>query len=69
MDKYAESLNNRLEDIESLYYISIFKKNENNNKIISTQAIFKTVYCDEYVASTEGTCQGILFVIKGTIKI
>jgi CRP/FNR family transcriptional regulator len=27
------------------------------------------VYSDEYVSSTDGTCQGILFVINGTIKI
>ena len=71
MDKYSESLNNRLEDIESLYntYPELKNINDNNNEIISNQAIFKTVYSDEYVSSTDGTCQGILFVIKGTIKI
>jgi len=71
MDNYSESSNKKLEDLETLYkiYPELKKINDNNNEIINTQAIFKTVYCDEYVASTEGTCQGVLFVIKGTIKI
>lgn len=71
MDNYSESLKNRLIDIESLYeiYPELKKINDNNNDIINTQAIFKNVYSDEHVASTEGTCQGILFVIKGIIKI
>ena len=71
MDNYGETLNNRSKDIKSLYdmYPVLKKIDENNNEIISTQAIFKTVYSDEYVAGAEETCQGVLFVIKGTIKI
>ena len=71
MDNYGETLNNRSKDIKSLYdmYPVLKKIDKNNNEIISTQAIFKTVYSDEYVSSTEATCQGVLFVIKGTIKI
>ena len=71
MDNYGETLNNRSKDIKSLYdmYPVLKKIDKNNNEIISTQAIFKTVYSDEYVAGTEETCQGVLFVIKGTIKI
>ena len=71
MDNYGETLNNRSKDIKSLYdmYPVLKKIDENNNEIISTQAIFKTVYSDEYVAGAEEACQGVLFVIKGTIKI
>jgi len=71
MDNYGETLNNRSKDIKSLYdmYPVLKKIDKNNNEIISTQAIFKTVYSDEYVSSTESTCQGVLFVIKGIIKI
>lgn len=71
MNNYDEILDNRPEDIKSLYtmYPILQKIDSDNDKIISTHAIFKTVYCDEYVASTQGNCQGILFVIKGTIKI
>lgn len=62
---------NKSENMQSLYniYPALKRINMNNNEIISSQAIFKMVYSDEYVASTIGTCQGILFVIKGTIKI
>ena len=45
------------------------KIDKNNNEIISTKAVFKTVYSDEYVAGADETCPGVLFVIKGTIKI
>ena len=71
MDNCCKILSNRSKDIKSLYdiYPVLEKINKDNNEIISTQAIFKTVYSDEYVALTEATCQGVLFVIKGTIKI
>ena len=71
MDNYGETLNNRSKDIQSLYdmYPVLKKIDKNNNEIISTQAIFKTVYSDEYVSGSESTCQGVLFVIKGIIKI
>ncbi len=71
MDSYSEAANNRSKDMRSLYdiYPVLKKIDENNNEIISTQAIFKTIYSDEYVAGAEETCQGVLFVIKGIIKI
>lgn len=71
MKNYDETLDNRLQDIKSLYemYPVLKAIDKNNNEIISTQAIFKTVYSDEYVSSAEAVCSGVLFVIKGTIKI
>jgi len=71
MKNYGEKLNNRSKDITSLYemYPVLKAIDKNNNEIISTQAIFKTVYSDEYVSSAEAVCVGVLFVIKGTIKI
>lgn len=71
MDNYDKKLDNSSKNIKSLYdiYPVLKKIDENNNKIVSTQAIFKIVYSDEYVAGLEETCQGVLFVIKGTIKI
>ena len=71
MNNYDEKSNKRLENIKSLYesYPILYNINEKNNKLIDKQAVFKTLYADEYVKSQEGTCLGILFVIKGTIKI
>lgn len=71
MKNYGETLENRSQDIKSLYEIYPVLKaiDKNNNEIISTQAIFKTVYSDEHVSSAEAKCAGVLFVIKGTIKI
>ncbi|MHC1684451.1 MAG: Crp/Fnr family transcriptional regulator [Clostridiaceae bacterium] len=70
MNIYRENLDN-LKDIEDLYkaYPILKKINEKNNKIISLQSNFKIVYADEYINGREGSCQGILFVIKGVIKI
>lgn len=71
MGEYVDMLVNRLRDIEALYDIYPVLRNidENNNKIISTQAVFKTVYSDEFVAEADEACHGVLFVIKGKIKI
>lgn len=71
MKNYDETLDDRLKDIKSLYemYPVLKAIDENNNEIISTHAIFKTVYSNEYVSSTEEACAGVLFVIKGTVKI
>jgi CRP/FNR family transcriptional regulator len=71
MDNHGETLSNRLKDIKSLYnmYPILSEIDKRNNGIISEQANFKTVYADEYVGATESTCKGVLFVIKGTIKI
>lgn len=61
----------KIKKIEALYknYPILDKINKKNNNIINNQAIFKTVYADEYVKDTEGTCTGVLFVISGSIKI
>ena len=71
MNNYGKRLDNRSKDIKSLYdmYPVLKKIDKENNEVISTQAIFKTVYSDEYVSSAEAVCAGVLFVIKGTIKI
>lgn len=71
MNNYDEKSNKKLESIKALYesYPILYNINEKKNKIIDKQASFKTLYADEYVKSQEGTCLGILFVIKGIIKI
>ena len=71
MNNYDETSNKRLENIKALFesYPILSNINKKNNEVINKQAIFKTLYADEYVNSAEGTCLGILFVIKGTIKI
>jgi len=58
-------------NIKNLYkHYSILKKiNEKNDNIICKNAVFKTIYADEYMKSEEGLCTGILFVLKGSIKI
>jgi CRP/FNR family transcriptional regulator len=71
MNNYDQKLNRRLENIKALYdsYPILYNINEKNNQIIDKQAVLKTLYADEYIKSQEGICIGILFVIKGTIKI
>lgn len=71
MTNYGETLDNRAKDINSLYEMYPVLKNidKKNNEIISTHAIFKTVYSEDYVSSAESVCAGVLFVIKGIIKI
>ena len=71
MNSNDEILNKRLNNLKSLYksYPILNKINVKNNEIISKQAIFKTLYADEYIKAENGSCGGILFVIKGKIKI
>ncbi|MBV7275908.1 Crp/Fnr family transcriptional regulator [Clostridium sp. PL3] len=71
MVNHDKKLNNRLKNIKSLYkaYPVLEKIDMDNDGIIKTEAIFKTMRFDEHVKLTVETCQGILFVIKGTIKI
>lgn len=71
MTNYNQRTNERIEKIKDLYkvYPILNRINQKNNEIINNQAVFKTVYADEHVKSAEGTCVGILFVIKGIIKI
>jgi CRP/FNR family transcriptional regulator len=71
MNKFSNILEDRLKDIKALYDVYPVLKiiNKNNNNIVSTKAIFKTVYSNEYVTDEEENCHGVLFVIKGIIKI
>lgn len=71
MENYKKVLGDRLNDLNELYkmYPVLDKINRNNNEIISSKVIFKTVYSGEYVSGEESTCQGVLFVVKGIIKI
>src|SRR5471030_141856 len=71
MSNYDETSNKRIESIKDLYqsYPILKNINEKNNDIINKHAFFNTLYSDEYIKSENGTCVGILFVLKGTIKI
>lgn len=65
------TLKNKMEYIEELFNIyPILKKiNQENNNIIMEHGILKILYADEYISSAKEECSGVLFVIKGTIKI
>lgn len=67
MNNYDDKAN----AIKALYkvYPVLEKIDINNNGIIKAEAIFKTIYFDEYVKLAGGMCLGVLFVVKGTIKI
>lgn len=67
MSNYNEISNN----IKALYnqYPVLEKIDINNNGIIKSEAIFKTIHFDEYVKLAGGMCLGVLFVVKGTIKV
>jgi CRP/FNR family transcriptional regulator len=71
MRDYHKTLDIRQKDIKALYdiYPILKKVDKSNSEIISTKAAFKTVYADEYVAGADEACHGVLFVIKGMIKI
>lgn len=71
MGNYAEKSEDRLKYIKSLYklYPVLEKIDINNDGIIRKEVIFKTIHFDEYVNLAETGCIGVLFVIKGTIKI
>lgn len=71
MSNYDEVSDKRLKNIKALYksYPILSKINDKNNEIINKQAIFKTLYADDYIKAENGSCGGILFVIKGKIKI
>ncbi|ERK31132.1 Crp/Fnr family transcriptional regulator [Clostridium intestinale] len=58
-------------NIKELYnvYPVLEKIDKDNNGIIASRAIFKTLYSDEYISNNESSCQGVVFVIKGMIKI
>ncbi|HBC97413.1 MAG TPA: Crp/Fnr family transcriptional regulator [Clostridium sp.] len=71
MVNHDKNLSSRLKDIESLYkaYPVLKKISMDNGGIIEREAVFKTIYFDEYLKLTLETCRGVLFVIKGTVKI
>lgn len=71
MNNYDEISNKRLKNINALYksYPILRKINDKNNEIINQSAVFKTLYADEYIKAENGSCGGVLFVIKGKIKI
>lgn len=71
MNDLSRILDDRLRNMKSLYevYPVLKKIDKNNHNIISNQAVLKNVYSNEYVAGAEENCHGVLFVIKGTIKI
>ncbi|KFX56586.1 Crp/Fnr family transcriptional regulator [Clostridium botulinum] len=59
---------NNLKEFYEIYEVLEYIDKE-NNKIISKKAKFKTLNADEYISSGNCTCEGIIFVINGTIKI
>lgn len=71
MDNNGDTIKNRLKDIQELFAMYPVLKNINkrNNEIISNQAVFKNVYSDDYVGESDEACHGVLFVIRGRIKI
>ena len=64
-------LNENSKNVKLLYELyPVFKIiDENNEKIISKNAYFRTLNAEEYISSVSGTCQGILFILKGCINI
>lgn len=66
-----DSNDNGVRNVEHLYkmYPVLEQIDKDNNEIISRQAIFKKIYTGENVTKSGESCQGVLFVVKGTIKI
>lgn len=59
-------------NIDNLYkvYPVLEKINDMNEDIISNSGVFRKIYADEFVVSkSKEKCNGIIFVIKGNIKI
>jgi CRP/FNR family transcriptional regulator len=71
MNNYNEISDKRLNNIKVLYksYPILRKISDKNREIIDLHAVFKTLYADEYIKSESDTCNGVMFVIKGKIKI
>lgn len=58
------------------YIIDLYKEypvlkdiDDKNNNIISDNCYFKSINAGEYISSANGICEGVLFLVKGTIKI
>lgn len=64
-------LNKNINNIQLLYevYPVLKKIDANNDGIIVERALFRILDADEYISSSNGTCQGILFVLKGNINV
>lgn len=60
-----------MSNLENLYnkYPILKIINDKNENIISNNAKFNILQMDEYVSSTKGNCQGILFIVDGRLKI
>lgn len=59
------------DNIELLYkaYPVLKDINEKNNGVIEKNIFFKRLNADEYLLSTANNCPGLIFVIKGKVKI
>lgn len=71
MSNYNKISDKRLNNINELYksYPVLSKISDKNSEIINLHAVFKTLYADEYINSENDSCSGVMFVIKGKIKI
>ena len=60
-----------MKNLELLYdrYPVLKTINDQNENIIDKNAYFKTLQLNEYISSSNGTCQGILFIVDGMLKI
>ena len=60
-----------MKNLELLYdrYPVLKTINDQNENIIDKNAYFKTLQFNEYISSSNGTCQGILFIVDGMLKI
>lgn len=61
-------LNKNIKLLYDLYPI-LKRINDKNEGIITDKAQFKILNAEEYISSVRGTCQGILFVVKGNINV
>ena len=69
--KEKNSIDKRKHRIKSLFEIyPVLKDIDNNNwGIIGEKVQFRTLNADEQISSLKGACQGIIFVLSGTINI
>lgn len=60
-----------MKNLELLYdrYPVLKTINDQNENIIDKNAYFKTLQFNEYISSSNETCQGILFIVDGMLKI
>ena len=60
-----------MKNLELLYdrYPVLKTINDQNENIIDKNAYFKALQVNGYISSSNGTCQGILFIVDGMLKI